>query len=65
MTRILLAILALLISATAAAAQEDSRWVRRIIRYERVCEWFDCYRRPVYSRPIYVGYAHPREYTIT
>lgn len=64
MSRVILALIALLLSATAAAAQEDSRWVWKVIRYERVCELFDCYRRPVYQR-VYVPYVHPREYAIT
>lgn len=66
MIRILLACIALLITAEAAA-QEDSRWVRKLLRYERRCEWFDCYWRPVYSRPIYRAYGYPpgRDYTLT
>lgn len=55
--------------ATGALAQEDSRWVKRIIGYRHVCDWEGCRRHPVY-RSFYVPYAHPsyyapREYTLS
>lgn len=61
--RLMLAALVAVI-ATGAFAQEDSRWVKRIIGYRHVCDWDGCRRHPVY-RNVYVPYAHPREYTLT
>lgn len=49
--------------ATGAFAQEDSRWVKRIIGYRHVCDWEGCRRHPVYQN-VYVPYA-PRSYSLT
>lgn len=60
--RLVLAALVAVI-ATGAFAQEDSRWVKRIIGYRHVCDWDGCRRHPVYQN-VYVPYA-PRSYSLT